>query len=109
MSDRAARLFELRRTSFFVETFPLPYRAPEGGDDIRALTFSLAAFVAEWATGRHPFPREPAESKQDAVKRPHVPFGLDGKLEALLDEGLQADPARRMKLADFVRKLEKLR
>jgi len=109
VSDRTARLFELRRTSFFVETFPLSYRAPEGGDDIRALTFSLAACVAEWATGRHPFPRAPAESKQDAVKRPHVTFGLDAKLEAVLDEGLQADPAKRTKLADFVRKLDKLR
>jgi len=109
LSDRTTRLFDLPRHGFALPAFAMSYRAPELGDEERALAFTLATMVAEWATGRYPFPRGPDDTIHDALKNPHVPFGLDAQLEAVLDDALQVDPAKRMKLVDLVRKLEKFR
>ncbi len=109
LSDRTPRLFDLPRHSFALSAFPMSYRAPELGDEERALTFTLATMVAEWATGRYPFPRGADDTMYDALKNPHLPFGLDAKFEAVLDEALQVDPGKRIKLADLIRRLEKLR
>lgn len=80
---------------------PEVYRS-ETADD-RALTFTLALLVAEWATGRYPFPDAwAAGPKVSIFTGAHAPLALPPALEPLISRALQPQPAQRPRLGELL-------
>lgn len=96
-------LFE--RHYFAGEAAPYPRRAP----DDRAVTFVLAAMMAEWATGR--FPLELYEGSRAmnpyGIRTAH-PIDAPAPLRELLERALVHDRDARPRLVDFVNELASL-
>ncbi|MEO8699882.1 MAG: hypothetical protein ABI867_07550 [Kofleriaceae bacterium] len=86
--------------------FTLFYCAPEvfgrGPVDDRALVFTLATLVAEWATGTYPFPDCSYGNHRSLDAGQHGILAVPAALESLLHAGLAAEPARRPSLDEFV-------
>ncbi len=81
---------------------PLEILRRESADD-RALTFTLALMVAEWATGQYPFPDSwVAGDTTSLVTGAHAPLALPPKLESLISRCLQPKVSVRPRLAELV-------
>ncbi len=71
--------------------------------DDRALTYTLALLVAEWATGQYPFPDAwLAGPKSSIATGAHAPLALPPKLESLLSRCLQPKVSVRPRLAELI-------
>jgi hypothetical protein len=109
LSPRAIELFA-RKVGEMV-TYPLFdrfYHAPEvhKNPDDRAIAYSLAVMIAEWATGRYPFNSRHAP---DGVETgAHEPIAAPRPLAQLLEATIRRDRSERPSLAEFVDALERL-
>lgn len=75
----------------------------------RSLVFSLAVMIAEWATGRYPFPDHWVGQSSSAIyEGRHAPLDLPAPLATLLSLALGPEPARRPHLAHFLQRLDLL-
>lgn len=95
------------RSFFTPPLFNRLYAAPEvikrEVPDDRALTFTLALLVAEWATGQYPFPDAWVPgSTASILSGAHAPLALPPKLESLISGCLQPKVAERPRLAEFL-------
>lgn len=112
LSARGQAFFALTRPRS-LPTAPLfdrLYIAPEvyRGDpaDDRALSFTLALLVAEWATGHYPFPDAwAAGPKASLFTGAHVALAVPPALEALLSRSLQPQPGQRPRLGELLDEL----
>jgi hypothetical protein len=95
------------------DLFASPYHAPEvlagGARTTASDLFSIAALTAEWTTGRYPFDGEGYPGRgiaiQAYIRRPlDAPDGL----RALVDAGLERDPARRPPVAEWLASARRL-
>lgn len=96
-------------TSFVWPVFDRYYYPPEvsrtdGMVDDRALVFSLAMMIAEWATGLYPFAKK--SYSIGPLKDEQVPLALPGRLAALLSAGMRTDQEQRPKLTPFLAELD---
>jgi hypothetical protein len=109
LSPRAAELFA-RKVGELV-THPVYdrfYHAPEihRDPDDRAVAYSLAVMVAEWATGRYPFASRHAPDGVETAR--HEPINAPRALAKLLQSTLCHDRCERPRLAELVQGLEQL-
>jgi hypothetical protein len=101
LSTRATELFARHRGDASTRPiFDRDYRAPEAADtpDDRSVVFSLAAMIAEWATGRS----DPAAIANLTELGHGVP------LRAVLEPALSPDRDARPRLAELVDELDRL-
>jgi hypothetical protein len=117
VTARSHRFFESRSGGEFNSPvpFPRPYGAPEAdrAPTERSLVFTLAAILAEWLSGRHPFPEEwhhVARRLSLGVREPVDPDLelVPTSIRSLLREALDCDPEKRPTLASFVVELERI-
>lgn len=107
LSTRGDELFKRTRVSMVTApVFPNRYLAPEVGSvgDERAVAYSLALMVTEWATGRGYAPAKYA----DYGRQPRSwsePLGLPADLERMLRACTAKDPGERPSLGDLVDEL----
>jgi hypothetical protein len=109
LSARGHTFFKIvkPRSTFTAPLFERIYSAPEvvrrePADD-RALTFTLALLVAEWATGHYPFPDAwVAGSNTSLITGAHAPLALPPALESLISRCLQPKVDTRPRLTEFV-------
>ena len=109
LSGRGETFFKIvrPRSSFTPPLFDRMYCAPEvlrgqPADD-RSLTFTLALLVAEWATGRYPFPDSTVPGPMTSYHTgAHAPLALPPKLETLISRCLQTKVGARPRLAELV-------
>lgn len=109
LSPRATELFA-RKVGEMV-THPLFdrfYHAPEiyEDPDDRAIAYSLAVMVAEWATGRYPFASLHAPNGLETGR--HEPIHAPRPLASLLEATIRRNREDRPRLAEFVNELELL-
>lgn len=117
VTARSHRFFESRSGGEFNSPvpFPRPYGAPEAdrAPTERSLVFTLAAILAEWLSGRYPFPEEwhhLARRPSLCVREPADP-DLDQvppSIRSVLRQALEQDPEKRPTLASFVAELERV-
>ena len=93
--------------------FERHYYAPEvyreRGEGPESLVFTLAAMIAEWATGQYPFPDSWAGGNmQSLCEGRHAPLDLRPPMADLLGLCLDAEPAHRPSLPYLLRRLELL-
>jgi len=106
LSTRPLELFARHRGDAFTDPlFEVFYRAPEArlDPDDRALSYTLAVMIAEWASGRYPLHQVFGHETTD-----HDPIRAEPELAALLERGLAPSRDLRPRLADFVDALERL-
>mgnify|MGYP001014277665 FL=1 len=117
VTGRSHRLFESRSGGEFNSPvpFPRPYGAPEAdhAPTERSLVFTLAAILAEWLSGRHPFPEEWHHVGRRLSVRVKEPVDPDlvlvpTSVEGLLRDALDPDPEKRPSLASFIVELERV-
>lgn len=81
-----------------------PLKPPPAPDD-RAVAYSLAVMIAEWASGRYPFK---GNDGREIWQAGHVSLDLPRPLATLLEATIRLDPNVRPRLAEFVEQLERL-
>ena len=91
------------------------YMSPEqiGGETVGSASdiFSLGVVLYEWVTGQHPFPGDSAVRmmyaimSQPALALSHFNPGVPSRLETLILDMLQKDPAARPGAADLIDRL----
>jgi len=115
VTDRYYKFFRSRSYGEFNTLLPFPrsYGAPEAETKAteRSLVFMLAVLVAEWTTGRYPFPglwQSVAGGMLIGIRTSEAPdlAGVPPELEALLLRSMDRDPGARPALTSFVRALE---
>lgn len=110
LSARADAFFAMSRVDAVRQpVFDRYYYAPEEYSDQRddrALSFSLAIMVAEWATGRFPYKYKFHDSGPLSGK--HLKLALPKPLAALLSRGMRVDRDERPRLVEFLDELEAL-
>jgi len=91
-------------TAFSMPVFDRYYYAPEVGRnqhvDDRALVFSLAIMIAEWATGLYPFKTKRFDS--GPTEDNQIALDLPAPLATLLHSGMQISAMRRPNLSSFL-------
>jgi len=110
LSPRAIELFARKVTEMFTyPVFDRFYHAPEirKDPDDRAVAYSLAVMVAEWATGRYPFASLHAPNGLETGV--HEPIAAPRPLARLLEATIRRDRNERPRLAEFVGELEQLK
>lgn len=117
LSQRSELMFAASYVTGFVwPVFDRYYHPPEVGwkhppsggrkyppVDDRALVFSLAMMIAEWATGLYPFPKK--HYSMGPMDEEHVPLDLDVRLARLLGAGMKLDAEQRPRLKPFLAEL----
>lgn len=93
--------------------FRRSYYAPEvylgKPHDSRALVFTLATMIAEWATGAYPFPTSwVGGSMHSLCEGRHAALDLPPPLRELLERSLRREPDQRVDLGDLTRALGRL-
>jgi hypothetical protein len=110
LSTRATELFAHKVGEMVTHPiFDRFYHAPEfrRDPDDRAIAYSLAVMVAEWATGRYPFAsRHPSSGVETGM---HEPIAAPRPLACLLEATIRCDRNERPRLATFVEDLARLR
>lgn len=110
LSPRAIELFMRKVTEMVTHpVFDRFYHAPEirKDPDDRALAYSLAVMVAEWATGRYPFASRHAPNGVETGV--HEPIAAPPPLARLLEATIRRDRNERPRLAEFVGELDQLK
>jgi hypothetical protein len=109
LSPRATELFARKVGEMVTHpVFDRSYHAPEAyrDSDDRAVAYSLAVMVAEWATGRYPFASKFAPNGLETGV--HLPIAAPKPLTLLLEATIRRDRNERPRLAEFVDALEQL-
>jgi hypothetical protein len=109
LSPRALELYARKVTEMFTyPVFDRFYHAPEirRDPDDRAVAYSLAVMVAEWATGRYPFASRHAPNGVETGV--HEPIAAPRPLARLLEATIRKDRNERPRLVEFVGELEQL-
>lgn len=109
LSPRTAELFAHKVGELVTPpVYDRCYHAPEirCDPDDRAVAYSLAVMVAEWATGRYPFASRHAPDGVETGR--HEPINAPSALAALLESTLRPDRSERPRLAELVEGLERL-
>jgi hypothetical protein len=108
LSGRGETFFKIvKPRSFTMPLFDRMYCAPEvlrrePADD-RSLTFTVALLVAEWATGRYPFPDATVPGPMTSFHTgAHAPLALPPALESLVSRCLQPKVGGRPRLAELL-------
>ncbi len=108
LSGRGHTFFMIvKPRSFTAPLFDRMYAAPEvlqrqPADD-RSLTFTVALLIAEWATGRYPFPDSRVPGPMLSFRKgAHAPLSLAPALESLVSRCLQPKVAERPRLAELL-------
>jgi len=107
LSTRAIELFRRKRAELREQPlFDRHYHAPEihREPDDRAVAYALAVMMAEWATGRYPFPTLHAPDGVETAE--HLPIEAPAPLARLLERTIRRDPAERPRLDELVSELE---
>jgi hypothetical protein len=103
----AARPFSLPTAPLFERLYAAPevMRGDPAGE--RALVFTLAIMVAEWATDRYPFPDSWARgSALSLATGKHAPLGVSKEVDDLLSTALRAEAGERPALDAFIAQLD---
>ena len=111
LSARADAFFAMTRVDAVTwPVFDRYYYSPEehsGDRDDRALVFSLAIMIAEWATGRFPYRYKFHDSGPLSGK--HLKLAVPKPLARLLSRGMELDRVKRPDLRTFLVELEGMR